>query len=302
MTLAADSLLDRIKLKKSVFLWRTLAILAATSILITLSFKNNSGLNAPVDHIARIAVEGVIFENNDRDKILKTVKNDNHVKAVIVYINSPGGTIVGSENLYSSLREISKVKPVVAVMGSLAASGGYMTAIGADRIFARAGTITGSIGVLMQSFDLTGLGNKLGINFIALKSGRLKATPSPFEKSDPEAIKVLNESIADSFDLFLSMVVERRALSKNEINKISDGRILTGRQALEVRLIDELGGEDEAVVWLQKEKKINMNLKVIDVELDSEKKFIEKLMSKVSGGIVPFAGIRNGGLMAISSW
>ena len=300
MALTPDSLLDRMKLKKSIFFWRTFAIVAVVLILIILGVENNNdGLSVPTDHIARIAVEGVIFENKDHDKVLKNIKEDSHAKALIVYINSPGGTIVGGENLYDNLREIAKIKPVVAVMGSLAASGGYMAAIAADRIYAKAGTLTGSVGVLMQSFDVTELGKKIGVEFTTYKSGKLKATPSPLEKTSPEAVRVLNESIADSFDLFLGMVVERRSLSQKEIDIIKDGRVLTGRQALALKLVDELGGEEDAVKWLQNEKKIDKTLKVIDVELDTEKKFLEKLMSKVSDEVIPLARLRSGGMLVM---
>ncbi len=299
MPLTADSILDRIKLKKSIMLWRSFAILAIVAILIIFSMKaGDGGINESTNRIARINIEGVIFEDPKRDEILKKVKENSHIKAVVVYINSPGGTIVGGENLYHGLREIAAVKPVVAVMGSLAASGGYMAAIAADRIYARAGTVTGSVGVLLQSFDVTELGNKMGIGFLTFKSGKLKATPSPFEKNDPETTEAINEIIADSFNLFLGMVVERRGLTEREITQVSDGRVFTGRQALEYKLIDEIGGQDEALKWLQDEKGIDKSLKVNDVKLDTEKKFVEKLMSKVTGGITPFA-TKNGGLMAI---
>jgi len=302
MTLASDSLLDRIKLKKTIAFWRNLAILAVTAVLIVLSFKGGADVDSVTYHIARLSIDGVIFEDPNRNKILKKLKDDKNVKAVVVYIDSPGGTIVGGEDLYNYLIEIGKVKPVVAVMGSMATSGGYMAAIATDRIYARAGTITGSVGVLMQSFDVTELGRKMGVTFQTYKSGKLKASPSPLERTEPEAVKMINDSIADSFDMFLGMVVKRRGLDQNEITKISDGRIFTGRQALEVKLIDAIGGEDDAVKWLQDERKIDKNLKVIDVELDTEKKFIEKLMSKVSDVVTPFAGIKNGGLLAISSF
>jgi protease-4 len=302
MTLDSDNLLDRIKLKKTIYLWRNLAILAFTAFLAVLLFKAVAEVDATGEHIARVSIDGVIFEDNNRNKVLKKLKDNKNVKAVVVYIDSPGGTIVGGEDLYNYITQIGKVKPVVAVMGSMATSGGYMAAIATDRIFARSGTITGSVGVLMQSFDVTELGKKMGVTFQTYKSGKLKAVPSPLERTEPEAVKMLNESISDSFAMFLDMVVKRRALGAEEITKISDGRFLTGRQALQLNLIDEIGGEDEAVKWLQEQRKIDKNLKVIDVELDTEKKFIDKLVSKVSDTITPVAGIKNGGLLAISSF
>lgn len=300
MTLSADSLLDRIKLKKTIVLWKTIAIVAAIAILIIMAL-NNKGVtnNISTDSIAKISIEGIILEDPIRDATLKSLKENDHVKAVIIYINSPGGTVVGGETIYNSFREISAAKPIVTIMGGMATSGGYMAAIGTDRIFAHAGTITGSVGVLLQSFDVTELGKKIGIDFTTFKSGKLKATPSPFEKMDEEAAKAINASIADSFGLFLDMVVERRALSAKEINLIKDGRIFTGRQALQAKLVDSIGGQDEAIKWLQEEKSINKNLKVINVELDTEKKLIEKLTSKINDKIMPNAAVKNGGLMAI---
>lgn len=301
MTLTPDILLDRIKLKQSVVKWRNVAILTITLALLSLAVGvvDDKGVNVPTDHIAKITIDGVIFEDEDRDKILQTIKEDKNVKAVIVYVNSPGGTIVGGENLYYNLREIAAVKPIVTVMGSLAASGGYMTAIASDHIIARAGTLTGSIGVLMQSFDVTELGKKVGVGFETYKSGKLKAAPSPFEKTDPEVALAINESIADSFDLFLGMVVERRALSQKEIDGIKDGRVLTGRQALKLKLVDEIGGQEQALKWLQEKKGVSKKLKVINVKLDIEKKLIEKLVSKITGINNPFGAKLNGGLMAM---
>lgn len=299
MTLSADNLLDRILLKRSLRNWRILAILAVTAFFVVLAISAENSIRVPANYIARVNVDGVIFEDSDRDKIIKSLKEDKHVKAVVVYINSPGGTIVGSENLYYALQDVAKTKPVVAVMGSLAASGGYMAAIAADKIYARAGTLTGSVGVLMQSFDVTELGKKLGVGFITFKSGKLKASPSPFEKLDADVEKAIKESIADSFDLFLGMVVERRELADAQINGIKDGRILTGRQALKLKLVDEIGGQDEAIKWLQDEKAISKKLEVIDVELESKKKFVEKLLSKVTGGNTPLAFATKGGILAM---
>lgn len=300
MTLTADSVLDRINLKKSIALWKTLAIFAVIAIFLVLALNNaKPGLNISTDSIAKVSIEGLILEDENRDNILKGLKENSHVKAVIIYINSPGGTVVGGESIYNKFREISAVKPIVTVMGGLATSGGYMAAIGTDRIFAHAGTITGSVGVLLQSFDVTELGKKIGLEFVTFKSGKLKATPSPFEKINEESANAIKASIADSFDLFLNMVIERRNLTRKEIDIVSDGRIFTGRQALESKLVDAIGNQDDAIKWLQDEKKIDKNMKIIDVELDSEKKFIEKLTSKINDKIMPTASTKNGGLMAI---
>jgi protease-4 len=283
MSLSADRLLDRIRLKSEINRWRSLTIVVA--VLFGLSVVSNSVdlSGATGDYIARISVTGIILEDSDRDQRLKAVRDDKHVKAVVVYVNSPGGTIVGGETIYRSLRDIAKVKPVVAVMGSVAASGGYMAAIAADRIFTRSGTITGSIGVMMQTAEFTGMAKKLGVKFITFKSGEMKGSPSPMEKLDPKVATVIDAGIADGYEFFLELVKDRRPLSGKELRDLSDGRIFTGRQAVANKLVDSLGGEDEAVKWLVSEKKISAKLKVKDVELKDKKDFLSQIYSKVMG-------------------
>jgi protease-4 len=284
MSLSADSLLDRVKLKAQVKKWRTLTIVVAALLafsIVAKSFKLSEGHS---DSIARVAVEGIIFEDNERDKKLEDIKNDKKIQAVILYVNSPGGTIVGSESLYLAIRDIAEVKPVVAILGDVAASGGYMTAIGADYILARSGTITGSIGVMLQSFEITELAKKLGVNFVTFKSGELKGSPSPTERVTPKVESVLNESIKDSYNFFVDLVKSRRMLSPTKISEITDGRIFTGRQAEKNKLIDGLGGEKEALLWLEKEKNINTKkLPVKDIDLEPEELLIDKLYTKVMG-------------------
>jgi protease-4 len=299
MSLSADNLLDRMRLKSQITKWRGLAIALGVLLLCSLVVRSFS-LKGEGDNIAHISVEGIIVEDRDRDKKLEEIKNDDHVKAVVVYINSPGGTIVGSEDLYVSLRDIAAKKPVVAVLGSVAASGGYMAAIASDRIFARSGTITGSVGVLLQSFEVTELAKKVGVNLLTFKSGELKAAPSPLEKVTPKTERVINESIQDGFHFFVDLVKERRMLPAENIAEISDGRIFTGRQAMQSKLIDDLGGEKEALEWLRKEKNIDAKLPVKDVDWQQEKMFLEKFYSKVMGSSSSYvAGIAGSGIMTM---
>jgi protease IV len=218
----------------------------------------------------RLAVTGVISEDPARSAALKKVLKDGRVKALIVDINSPGGTVVGSEELFRELRAVAAKKPVVAVMGTLAASGGYMTALGADHIIAREGTITGSIGVIMQSADVTGLLKKLGIEPEAIKSAPLKAVPSPFEPLTPEGRAVTQAVVMDMYDMFVGMVADRRGLDPAEAKKLADGRIYTGRQAIAVKLIDEIGGEDEARSWLETARGVPDSLPVSDIQIERD--------------------------------
>src|SRR5262249_34918350 len=148
-------------------------------------------------------------------------------------------------------------KPVVAVMRSIAASAGYMVALAADHIVAREGTITGSIGVLIETAEVTELAEKIGIKPVLVKSSPLKGTPSPFEKTTPEAERVIRDVVNDFYNRFVDMVAERRALPRDRVVQLADGRVYSGRKAAEDKLIDGIGGEDEAVKWLVTEKHIH---------------------------------------------
>ncbi len=263
MTLDVDALMDRRRLKRQVHLWRMLAILLAVAAILAIGAR---AVIETQNYVARITVSGVIVEDKKRNKALDDAADDSSVKALIVVINSPGGTVVGAEQLYKRLQDVAKKKPVVVTMGTLATSAGYYIAVGADRIFAHEGTITASIGVIFQATDMTVLLEKIGIKVEAIKSGAVKASPNPFEKTSPEARAVIDALVKDSFDQFLGLVRERRKLNDEQVKAIADGRVVTGRQARALGLVDELGGEDEARAWLAREKKIARRLKVKDID------------------------------------
>src|SRR6185369_3541303 len=202
MTLDVDALMDRRRLKRQVQIWRVLAILLALAAVLAI------GARIAIEnthYVARITISGVIAEDKKRNKALDDAADDSDVKALIVVINSPGGTVVGAEQLYKRLRDVAKKKPVVVSMGTLATSAGYYIALGADRIFAYDGTITASIGVIFQATDMTALMEKIGIKVEAIKSGAVKASPNLFEKISPEARAVIDALVKDSFDQFLSL-------------------------------------------------------------------------------------------------
>jgi protease IV len=272
MALEADQAVDRRRLKRRLSFWRAAAVIAVAALAIVVVARQRGALTSLVEkpHIVRLAVTGVISEDPARSAALKKVLKDGRVKALIVDINSPGGTVVGSEELFRELRAVAAKKPVVAVMGTLAASGGYMTALGADHIIAREGTITGSIGVIMQSADVTGLLKKLGIEPEAIKSAPLKAVPSPFEPLTPEGRAVTQAVVMDMYDMFVGMVADRRGLDPAEAKKLADGRIYTGRQAIAVKLIDEIGGEDEARSWLETARGVPDSLPVSDIQIERD--------------------------------
>lgn len=288
MSLSADTLLDRIRMKGEIKKWRNLTIIFAVLWAIGLMVRVFDLNNLKKEYIASVDIKGIISQSHGRDKKLEFLKDDERVQAVIVHINSPGGTMVGGEHLYNSLRKIAEKKPVVAVMGTVAASAGYMTAIAADKIFASEGTMTGSIGVMMQAAEVTELAEKMGINFITIKSSDLKGTPSFTEKMTPKAEKAVQDGIDDGYDYFTDLVAQRRSLSKEEVLKLADGRIYTGRQAVNNKLIDAIGKESDAIKWLEKEKNIEEGLKVKNVLIKDKDSMFDMLLNGSLGFDNPY--------------
>lgn len=279
MSLDADRLIDRRRLKRSLTFWRVLAIVAAVAAVVAAVGRLYGGQT----YIARLVVDGIIFDDPWRDEALADAATDGKVAALIVRIDSPGGTVAGGEALYESLRNVAKQKPVVAVMGGTATSAGYMTALAADRILARASSVTGSIGVIMQTADVTGLLEKLGVKPEAIKSGPLKAQPNPLEPFTTEAREAARGAILDLYHMFVDMVVDRRKMPRDKVLALSDGRVYTGRQALANGLIDALGGEPEARQWLADVRQIPRSLPVKDVEIEYEDGVWRSLLGSTVG-------------------
>ncbi len=246
------------KLKK----WRWFSLII---LIILISVMSKDIKKTEVDHIARISLEGMILHDSDLIKKLKHIEEDPKAKAVILHIDSPGGTTFAGEELYVSLKRLNQKKPVVAVLDTMAASGGYMVALASDYIIARNMTTTGSIGVLFQSFEAVELANKLGLKFESFKSSPLKASPNPMEVTTPEVTAATMETIQDSYEIFVDMLIESRKLSKEQALKLADGKVYIGKRAKELNLIDEIGGEEEALKWLES-KQIDILLPIEDAE------------------------------------
>lgn len=263
MSLDFDNLIDRSRLKRRLALWRLLAVLLVAGIGIFLLLPG--GLFQGGAHVARIDIEGIIAEDRARDEALARVARNPQARALMVHISSPGGTVVGGESLFKSLRLVAAQKPVVAVMGTMATSGGYMAAIGADHIIAHGGTITGSIGVLLQTTDITGLLDKVGVKAETLKSDPLKGVPSPLEPLSEKAREAVMAVIRDTHQLFLDMVADRRGLSEARSRDLGDGRIYTGHQAVENGLVDAIGTERTARQWLADTHGIGTDLPLLDI-------------------------------------
>ena len=268
--LETETVLDRRRLRRSLTLWRGLGIGAVVLALATMAFGGDKlAVLSGQKQIARIALEGTITENRDQLKLLKDLAEADHVSGVIMFVNSPGGTTTGGEALYEGIRELSKKKPVVAQFGTIAASAAYIAGLGTDHIVARGNTITGSVGVILQWPEVSQLLDKLGVKVNEIKSGPLKAAPSPFEPLDAGGRKVVEGMIADGFKWFLGLVETRRGIKPADVPGLVEGRIFSGREALEQKLIDEIGGEDEAVKWLKDVKKVDKDAKVVDWKPDS---------------------------------
>lgn len=269
MAFESDWLVDRGRLKRRLFFWRTLAIVVAVGLVAAAIGRfGGGGFGGLVDgpYIARLNVRDIITDDVKRINALDDLAKDSNAKALIVRVNSPGGTVVGGETLYKALRKVAAKMPVVAVMGDLATSAGYMTAIAADHILAHDGTITGSIGVLLQTAEFTDLLQKLGISIDAIKSAPLKAEPSPFTKLTPQVREATQALVDDMFHMFMDMVASRRHMTATQVKALSDGRVFTGRMAVKNGLVDEIGGEAEAVKWLGKARGVDTTLPVRPVK------------------------------------
>jgi protease-4 len=215
-------------------------------------------------HIARLAIEGVITGDRETLKLIQRIEDSKGAEAVLITIDSPGGTTSGAERLYDALRHLSAKKPTVGVVGSMAASGGYIAALGTDRIVVLGNALVGSIGVLVQYPNFAKLLDTVGVKVEDVKSSPLKASPNGFEPTSPEARAALAALVGDSFTWFKSLVKERRGMTDEQLEIVADGRVFTGRQGLDLHLVDNLGGEREAIAWLQQEKNIRKDLPVRD--------------------------------------
>lgn len=251
------------KLRSSRRFWRVLFFVALAVAVLAIAGRFALDAQTSVgDRIARIKIDGVIATDPVRMKALQDLGKDDKVKAVIVAINSPGGTTAGGEELYEALTALRSKKPVVAVIGELGASAAYMTAIATDRIFARRLSIVGSIGVLYQHVDASKLLTTIGIDLDKVATGPLKAEPNYDEPMSPEVRASLQSMINDSFQWFVDIVAERRGIPRPQTLALADGRIVTGRQGIESKLIDAIGGEPEAIAWLEADKQLAADLPV----------------------------------------
>jgi protease-4 len=271
MSLDADTIVDRRRMRRKLTFWRVFAVLLAICTVVAVGAAlrvPGTGLllGQPAGSIARVTVSGLIRSDQERVQALERL-GKSRARAVIVHINSPGGTTAGSEQLHDSLMRLKEKKPLVVVVDGLAASGGYITALAADHIVALETSLVGSIGVLFQYPNVTDLLKTLGIKIEEIKSSPLKAAPNGFEPTSPEARAAIESIVSDSYAWFKNMVKARRHLDDAALERVTDGRVFTGRQGLALKLVDEIGDEKTAIAWLAKEKNIDPNTPVRDYRL-----------------------------------
>jgi protease IV len=271
MPLDADTIVDRRRLRRKLTFWRVFAFLVVILAILGAVFAagGRRGLLASTaGSIARLNIQGLIRGDTERVESIDRLGRSS-VKAVVVHIDSPGGTTAGSEQLHDALRRLAERKPMVVVVDGLAASGGYMAAMAADHIVAQDTSLVGSIGVLFQYPNFTDLLKTLGVKVEEIKSSPLKAAPNGFEPTSPEARAAIESIVMDSYAWFKGLVQSRRHLDGEQLDHVADGRVFTGRQAFDLKLVDELGDETAAVAWLAKTRGIDAKTPVRDWQMRS---------------------------------
>jgi protease IV len=274
--LFADYLAERRILRRKLSYWR-IAAFAAVILGVAIASQRLLGPDGSLGfkpHIARLSIEGIITGDRETLKLIEKIEDSKAAEAVLISIDSPGGTTSGAERLYDAIRRLSAKKPTVAVVGSMAASGGYIVALGTDRIVALGNALVGSIGVLVEYPNFGKLLDTVGVKMEDVKSSPLKASPNWFEPTSPEARAALVVLVDDSFTWFKALVKERRNMTSEQLEPVADGRVFTGRQAMDLHLVDRVGGEREAIEWLEQEKNIPKRLPVQDWK---EERTLERL-------------------------
>jgi|EndMetStandDraft_9_1072997.scaffolds.fasta_scaffold08215_3 protease-4 len=265
MTFETETVLDRRRLRRRVSWWRALAIIAAVVVVGVVSAKTAEQAGFTESrHIARVSLEGMITEDRTQLKLLRDIAENKQVAGVILFVNSPGGTTTGGEALFEAIRNVAKDKPVVAQFGTIATSAAYIAGLATDYVVARGNTITGSVGVIFQWAEVSQLLDKIGVKMNEVKSGPLKANPSPFQPLDEAGKATAEQMVAESQKWFVGLVASRRNIDTRSVSGLEQGRIFSGREALSHKMIDEIGGETEAVQWLVEKRNVPRGLKVVD--------------------------------------
>jgi protease-4 len=290
MTFETEAVLDRRRLRRRLSFWRVLAVTAGVLAvgLLLFSSARRAGL-IEQRQIARVTIEGLITDDRELLQLIKKVGDSKAVAGVILTLNSPGGTTVGGEALYEALRDLAQKKPLVAQMGTAATSAAYMIALATDWIVARGNTITGSVGVIFQWPEFSQLLEKLGIKVNEIKSGPLKANPSPFQPLDEPGRAAVEKMVAESQRWFLNLVRSRRGIDTAGVPGLEQGGVFSGRDALAQRLIDQIGAEAEAVKYLEEKRDVPKGLKVVDWKVSRDSDW--SLVRLATGALARATGI-----------
>ncbi|AWM88705.1 signal peptide peptidase SppA [Microvirga sp. 17 mud 1-3] len=265
MPIDAEAIADRRRLRRKISFWRVVGVLALIAAIVAMGYSASDrfGFGAGAQ-IARISVNGLITGNQRLADLMERVGESAAVSGVVVSINSPGGTTTGSEEIFRNIRRLAEKKPVVAFVDGTAASGAYITAMATDHIVARETALVGSIGVLFQYPDVSGLLDHVGVKVEAIKSAPLKAEPNPFTPTSPEARAAIMQVVNDTYDWFKRLVRERRHMNDAELATVSTGQVFSGHQGVALKLVDAVGTERDAIAWLEREKGVRRNLPVRD--------------------------------------
>ena len=293
MSPPTDYFVDRRRLRRKLGWWRLAALLALglAGLVAVVRLGGADSADKLTPHIARLELQGVITGDDDTIDMIKKIGESSQTKALLLEIESPGGTTTGSERLYEELRRVAEKKPVVAVVGTVAASGAYIAALAADTIVARGNSLVGSIGVLFQYPNVSKLLNNWGVEVETIKSSPLKAAPNGLEPTSPEAREAVASLVADSFAWFKALVQERRKLDDAELAKVSDGRVFTARQGVPLKLVDFIGGQREAIDWLVANKGIAKDMPVREWK---KKSSLERLgLVGAAAGLARVAGLES---------
>ena len=294
----AETVIERRRLRRRLTAWRLTAVVLAVFViaLVMAGDQRLAGTGSFLPHIARVSVSGLITDDQKMLELLDKVGKSSQVRAVILDINSPGGTTTGGEAMYDAIRRLAEKKPVVAVCGTLATSAAYIVALATDRIFVYGNTITGSVGVIFQWADVSELMRTLGVKVEEVKSGPLKAVPNPFEPTDEKGRVLAAEMVQEAKVWFVDLVGKRRNLEPSAVPGLTDGRVYSGRQALALKLVDEIGDERAAKKWLQKERDVTPGLSVVEWKPKSESGGI---WGWLFGPIASFFGVTAGNFASL---
>ncbi len=276
------------RLRRKLRFWRILfGGIAALFIVAIISASFFGDMKKGRDHIAKVEISGAITNDRPLIEMIEKLRKNDKVKAVVLDISSPGGTTVGGEAIYNAVRELAAEKPVATSVGTLAASAGYMIACGSDHIVAYRSSIVGSIGVLVQYGEASGLLDKLGVKVDAVKSSTLKAEPSPFHPVTEEAKAMLGRVVDDTYQRFVDLVAERRKFDMAKARALADGSLFTGAQGLANGLIDAIGDIDTAKQWLVSEKGISDKLELVEWKPEREDTGATSLLRRTLSAFVP---------------